>query len=474
LPVVAVLDGRTGEAIVSSVGLSWVPSFLTFSPDGTKVAMADSSGRVGLVDLVSGAESWPSQELARARRPAWKADSSTFVVGGERPLIVVDAATGTILRHITTGSGGSLDNGYIGDTDLLATSPGSELVILNASEESGEALVDFESPFGRTLALRVSEDGDRLVLRQTDGYGFATIDATSGAVTQIVTGQDASLVSNESGIAVLSSTGEFAAAIDTDFRYRIWPTAGGASLYTAPEGWVIIGVNVDASLAVINSDNESDARLVSVADDRVIAELDVGPRVFSNAEFSPDSRHVITHADLPSDGLRVWDTSDGQLVAVFGGEGNQFAGLWTRFVPSGNELVNTTAWGDVFIYDFTAILAGAASEDAIIRVIPAHDNFVHEPAISPDGLLLATSTTNEPTRLWEISTGRLLGEFGSGQVPGAPAFHPFEPWLFLVDDIRVRAHTLDVAELIMIATSRLTREMTDEECLRYLHEPCSG
>ena len=58
------------------------------------------------------------------------------------------------------------------------------------------------------------------------------------------------------------------------------------------------------------------------------------------------------------------------------------------------------------------------------------------PAVSSDGLMLATSSADEPTRLWEISSGRLLGDFGAGLVAGAPASHPFEPWLFLVDGNR--------------------------------------
>jgi len=202
----------------------------------------------------------------------------------------------------------------------------------------------------------------------------------------------------------------------------------------------------------------------------LIAELDAGPNAVI-ATFSPDDRYVITAADLPADSYSVFDTSDGAFVARFGGDANQFAGLWAKFTPSGEQLAVSSAGGNVFIYDFAAILSGASSEDSIVRTIPAHDSFVFEPAISPDGMLLATSSATEPTRLWDMATGTLLGEFGTIATRGV-AFHPTLPWLYVAAGFHIRAHTFDVDELMAIARASLTRELTEEECEQYLHQPC--
>ena len=38
----------------------------------------------------------------------------------------------------------------------------------------------------------------------------------------------------------------------------------------------------------------------------------------------------------------------------------------------------------------------------------------------------------------------------------------------------VRIYTLDIDELISIAMSRLSRDMTEEECQQYFRKPCPG
>ncbi|MDH3499659.1 MAG: hypothetical protein OEM97_06025, partial [Acidimicrobiia bacterium] len=77
-----------------------------------------------------------------------------------------------------------------------------------------------------------------------------------------------------------------------------------------------------------------------------------------------------------------------------------------------------------------------------------------------------------PAKLWDLETGRPLGEFGTTERT-AIAFHPTEPWLYTAEGDTVTIHTLDIDELIEIANSRLTRDMTDDECQRYLRRGCA-
>ncbi|MGA9598456.1 MAG: WD40 repeat domain-containing protein, partial [Acidimicrobiia bacterium] len=266
--------------------------------------------------------------------------------------------------------------------------------------------------------------------------------------------------------------GQFASALDDDMQYKIWPTTGGEPIYTAESGWVIVGLNADASLAVLKKDQDPTARLVDTNTNRLVAELDVGPWL-PFATFSPDGRYLIGSTDETPDAFRVFDTSDGSLVAQFGGETNEYAGLWVRFVPTGDTVVVTTPRGDVIIFDFLAILNGAATEDAITRIINAHDSFVFEPAISPDGTMLATNAQGEPARVWDIATGRFLDEVGTGGSK-AVAFDPIKPWLYVGEGNTITAHTLDIDALVALGRSTLTRDMTAEECQQYLHGHCDS
>ena len=71
-----------------------------------------------------------------------------------------------------------------------------------------------------------------------------------------------------------------------------------------------------------------------------------------------------------------------------------------------------------------------------------------------------------------------MDEFGGGDRAGSThdaAFHPTEPWLAVTyPPDAVRIHTLDLDGLTTLASGRLARTMTDEECLRYLRSPCSS
>lgn len=104
-----------------------------------------------------------------------------------------------------------------------------------------------------------------------------------------------------------------------------------------------------------------------------------------------------------------------------------------------------------------------------------HDALVLRYDISPDGSMAATGSWDEPFKLWDLQTGELIAEFG-GAIEGRlhdGGFHPIEPWLLVTTPPNeVRIHTRDIDELIAIAESRLSRDMTEQECVQYFREPC--
>ena len=95
--------------------------------------------------------------------------------------------------------------------------------------------------------------------------------------------------------------------------------------------------------------------------------------------------------------------------------------------------------------------------------------------LSPDGTKAATAAFDEPLKLWDLESGQSLGEFGSGGFddPHLGGFHPTLAYLMVTTPPNeVRIHTLDVDELVAIAESRLSRDMTEAECQQYFREPC--
>ena len=85
---------------------------------------------------------------------------------------------------------------------------------------------------------------------------------------------------------------------------------------------------------------------------------------------------------------------------------------------------------------------------------------------------MATAGGDDGTiRLWDPETGALRLELRGHEVPvRTVVFSPDGSRLAAIDDDGVvRVWALDLDDLVAIATERVTRNLTDDECRQYLH-----
>jgi WD40 repeat protein len=246
--------------------------------------------------------------------------------------------------------------------------------------------------------------------------------------------------------------------------------ATGRVVYTAPRGYTIAEVSGDRRVVLL-------VPVGSVADppewpatfDRQTGALtplegthNVGIPVFSlDGSLLFAAVHDGAVIDTAT-GTRIFDSTD--LTSI-------------RPMPDGVMATIATVDNELMLVPIVGLGETAAFSDIAEWTTSAADATVfplmHQ--VNDSGTLIMTSPRGEPVRVWDARDGTQVAELYPNRTEGAAygAFDPFNPEYVTVMADRgiLLTYTLDVDELIDIARSRLTRNLTDEECATFLHLP---
>ncbi|MDJ0769993.1 MAG: BTAD domain-containing putative transcriptional regulator [Ilumatobacter sp.] len=436
---IGVWDGAT-ESLLFSVPMEQENlrlAYVAVSPDGSKLAITSDDAAIRLFELgVTAAR--PTTTLIAPRFVAgidFGPDGNTLASATEHQVQLWSVASGGRGEIAALSAQGSM-TAFSPDGSRLARRRDGDIVIVDTTDWEPLAVLDHPGSSSGDLGptgLAWSSDGERIVTSFSGGEPMVG----PGAVLlwDAVTGRLEATLSRAwqpQGDVAFSANDRVAAAIcqrsatDDTFEQaaRVWHAGSGEELFAVPLEDCADAVDLDPEgrLLVVQVEGREEAQVWDIDRGERIGTVDHNPGSGGAARFSPDGQRLLTAG---MDGTaRVWDIATfEQLVVLEGHTGSATEAVWGR---DGTTIVTGGADGTVRIWD--------AATGEVRLVLDAHRGAVMGLSINPDETWLATSGADGAVYVWALA----------------------------LDD------------LIDLAGARLSRTLTDAECVTYHVEPCSA
>jgi WD40 repeat protein/serine/threonine protein kinase len=426
-----VWDAETGRLRFTLTGHTGFVWSLAWSPGSSLLVTGGGEVKVWHVGAdVEEVHSLPAADMGRwIEGVAFSADGSQVMAGGADVTKIWDIGLNGDAEWENVPSSSAYPEDmladFVSDGRVLTTSRDGEALTV-WDMETGKAQRTFAPvAIGGIFALDVSPDG-REFAAGGSAVGPRDFGGEVAGVWDTVTGEELFRVRH--GLDVL------AVAFSPDGEHMV------------SAGWGDPGYAASAKVV------DGDGRVI-----RVLEEED-GFLIYE-VGFSSDGRLVATAADSYEDQgphVTIWDWEKHTVVRKIEGASR------VEFDPSGSRMV-TIVVGRAELIDTesggrTAVLAGPSGEISAL-------------AFSPDGSLVASGGSDGTVHLFEASTGEQhLVLPGNACEVSDVAFSPDGAKLASAsgcDGVRIWA--LDIRDLLAIAQENVTRSLTDEECVQYLH-----
>ncbi len=506
-------DVQTGELLVTLAGHEGEVRSIAVSPDGTRIVTASSDGTARIWDALTGAELFRLEEHdgyvnAAAFSPdgrwvatsgedrairLWDAGTGAFqiAISGHRDAVygiafspdgasIVSVGADRTIRFFDTtyGRPGLVLYGHTSRVFGVSFSPDGKRIatasedrtvrIWNASTEGSRELFTIDN-LAPAFDLSFNADGTRLVVAGGDNI-VRVWSATNGRLRLTLTGHTQVVEAVQ-----YSPDDSFIVTASRDGTARIWDATSGAELH------ILSGHTGEVWDADISPDG---AHIATAGTDGLVKIWDAGSGAFigdletgmieaelRTVAFSPDGSMLAAGYDEGS--IAFWEYPSGLLLRLLTRPADDTHSNTVEdlaFSPDGTRMASVSDDGSVIIWNTERDALGEVD-----HVLYGRGDALFTAAYSPDGRYLMTGGADGVGVVWDLQTAeadfRLYGH--NDRIYGV-TFSPNGTRMFSVSlDGSIRAYLLSFEDLVALASKRLTRNFTEEECLAFLNDSCA-
>ena len=344
--------------------------YVSFSPDGNRIASASNDMTVRLYEVATG------EHIAKLEghtgpvgRLAFSPDGKTIATGSsDHTVMMWNAYTGEHKKTLKGHSDWVSSIAYSPDGKTIATGSGDKTTRL-WDAHTGEHKKTLKGHSETVDIIALSPDG-KTIATGSENKSVWLWDIQTAKHIITLNGHTDTVKS-----VMYSSDGDTIATGSSDKTARLWDAKTGKQLHKT-----ILG--------------DQKASIFSIA-------------------FSPDGKTIATRNDW---NVRLWDVHTGQQRDVI--TGHKRSGLeGIAFSPDGK----TVAFGDnelkAQVWDVNTTQPK--------MVLSGHTGHVRSVAFSPDGNTIATSSYDKTARLWDVNTGSMINTLtGHTKYVNAIAYSP--------------------------------------------------